>query len=213
MFPKENLVASSKRLKNLGELLSPTVQPAKAREAEGDDGPQAPSQRQGGVSPPIRGRGRGGGSGRGRTAPARGQNATEEPASSTNGTYYCSYQKSSGKCDVCGHMVESRNVFSSHFKVKHAIAGRNIHLPSTWKIKLRWFVYLEECVHPDGIFQYVGSTNSMTQRWSNTKSVINSMQFVTMCSQAQDWKTISREAAPSIEDQTLTMSGYLFLST
>ena len=47
---------------------------------------------------------------------------------------------------------------------------------STRKIKLRWFVYFEECVHPTGVYQYVGSTNSMTQRWSNAKSIINSMQ-------------------------------------
>ena len=67
-------------------------------------------------------------------------------------------------------------MWSSHFGRVHAIAGRNIHLPATRKVKLRWFVYLEECVHPTGIYQYVGSTNSMTQRWSNTKSVINSMQ-------------------------------------
>ena len=28
LFPRANLIASSKRLKNLGEILSPTVQPA-----------------------------------------------------------------------------------------------------------------------------------------------------------------------------------------
>ena len=29
-------------------------------------------------------------------------------------------------------------------------------------------------MHPEGVFQYVGSTTSMTERWSNTKSRINS---------------------------------------
>ena len=76
---------------------------------------------------------------------------------------------------MCSHIVEKRDVLSSHFKRKHSIAGRNIHLPASQKLKLRWFVYLEECVHSDKIYQYVGSTNSMTQRWSNTKSVINSL--------------------------------------
>jgi hypothetical protein len=31
---------------------------------------------------------------------------------------------------------------------------------------------MEECVHPEGVFQYVGSTTSMTERWLNTKSKI-----------------------------------------
>ena len=31
---------------------------------------------------------------------------------------------------------------------------------------------MEECVHPEGVFQYVGSTTSMTDRWANTKSRI-----------------------------------------
>ena len=74
-------------------------------------------------------------------------------------------------------MIERREVFSSHFRRIHAMAGRNYHPPSSRKLKLRWFVYLEECVHPNETFQYVGSTNSITQRWSNTKSVINSMQL------------------------------------
>ena len=45
--------------------------------------------------------------------------------------------------------------------------------PSCQHDKLRWFVYMEECVHPEGVFQYIGSTTSMTERWSNTKSKIN----------------------------------------
>ena len=73
-------------------------------------------------------------------------------------------------------MVERREVQSNHFDRKHAISGRNIHLAASNKLNLRWFFYLEECIHPTGTYQYVGSTTSMTQRWSNTKSVINSMQ-------------------------------------
>ena len=71
-------------------------------------------------------------------------------------------------------MLERSHVMSSHFHVKHSIAGHNIHLPATLTTKLRWFVYMEECVHPDVVFQYIGSTTSMTDRWANTKSKINS---------------------------------------
>ena len=87
-----------------------------------------------------------------------------------NGTYHCDYQKRSGKCDVCKHMFESNSVLSSHFKRNHAIAGTNIHLKATQTPKLRWFIYLKECSHPEGKYQYVGSTNSITERWANTKS-------------------------------------------
>ena len=55
------------------------------------------------------------------------------------------------------------------------IASNNVHLPATQTIKLKWFIYLEECVHPEGVFQYVGSTDSMTHRWANTKSKILSL--------------------------------------
>ena len=67
-------------------------------------------------------------------------------------------------------MTETNTVTSSHFKMNHAIAGNNIHLKATQKPKLRWFIYLKECSHPEGIYQYVGSTNSVTVRWANTKS-------------------------------------------
>ena len=46
--------------------------------------------------------------------------------------------------------------------------------PKNHKVKLLWFVYLLECVQPDGSFQYVGSTNHITERWANTKSKCNS---------------------------------------
>ena len=116
------------------------------------------------------------------TSPARRQSETCEPViidkslgairKENNGSYHCIYHKKSNKCDLCKHTIESRTVFSSHFKVKHSIAGRNIHLPATQKLKLKWFIYLEECVHPEGTYQYVGSTESMTHRWANTKSKI-----------------------------------------
>ena len=79
------------------------------------------------------------------------------------GSYHCPYFKSSGKCDVCKHMVEKRDVMSGH----------NVHPPASQTTKLLWLVYMEECVHREGAFQYIGSTTSITERWSNTKSRIN----------------------------------------
>ena len=72
-------------------------------------------------------------------------------------------------------MLESRTVLSSHFNVRHSIAGHNVHLPATQAKKHQWFVYLEECIHPQGTYQYIGSTDSMTHRWANTKSKIHSL--------------------------------------
>ena len=106
--------------------------------------------------------------------PTRGQNEAALPAKvQRNGSYHCDLYKRIQKCDVCEHMTETTSVFSSHFRRRHAIAGRNVHLKATVKVKLRWFVYLHECIHPDGVFQYVGSTNHMTDRWANTKSKCN----------------------------------------
>ena len=68
-------------------------------------------------------------------------------------------------------MIEKKSVLSRHFNVNHAISGNNIHLPATQKLKLRWFVYLEEDTLCN--LQYVGSTSSMTHRWANTKSQCN----------------------------------------
>ena len=203
LFPRENLIAASRRLKNLGEILSPTVQKGRS-EVEGGGGPAR------GLDVPPGGRGRRGGrgrGGRGRDAgSARGQmeergaargldaqgaagldaqgaaglDGGPQPArgldlQQSNGSFHCPYHQKSGKCDVCGRMVETRNVLSTHFNVKHSIAGHNVHLPATQAKKHRWFVYLEECVHPEGTFQYVGSTDSMTHRWANTKSKIHSL--------------------------------------
>ena len=68
-------------------------------------------------------------------------------------------------------MIERKSVQSRHFSVKHAICGNNVHLPATQKLKLRWFVYLEEDTKCG--LQYVGSTSSMTNRWANTKKLCN----------------------------------------
>ena len=88
------------------------------------------------------------------------------------GSYHCKYyKKSGGKCDVCGHMKETNSVLSKHFGRRHAIHGRNTHLPATMKEKLRWFVYLEEDLKCE--LQYIGSTTSMTHRWANTKKKCN----------------------------------------
>ena len=132
-----------------------------------------------------RGRGRArGGLGRGMGG-ARRQGEEQEAARwledqaaggvASSGSYHCAYHRKSSKCDVCGKMLESRSVMSSHFRVKHSIAGHIVHLPATQPKKHKWFVYLEECIHPEGTFQYADSTDSMTHRWANTKSTIHSL--------------------------------------
>ena len=142
LFPRENLIASSKRLKNLGEILSPTVQKTGRNRA----------------APRLDGGGHGGG--------GDAQGLDEE----ANGSFHCKYHKKTGKCDLCSKIIERREVTSTHFKVKHSIAGHNVHLPASQTMKTEWFTYLEECIHPENTFQYVGSTDSMTHRWANTKS-------------------------------------------
>ena len=59
--------------------------------------------------------------------------------------------------------------------MKHIIAGNNVHLPATQKEKFLWNIYLLKCIHPDGIFKYVGSTTSVIHRLENTKSKINAL--------------------------------------
>ena len=95
-----------------------------------------------------------------------------ESTAPTNGSFHCQYQQRTGKCDVCKIVLKTRSVLLSHFGVKHSIAGCNTHLPATKKQKNQWFVYLEECIHPEGTYQYIGSTDSMTHCWANTKSKI-----------------------------------------
>ena len=164
IFPRKNLVAGSKRLPNLGEILAPTVQTGPDEPEEGwDDG-----QDGGGGAHPGGG-GAAGGRTRGKRIPEqeKGDKHYAPSRNAENGSYHCIYHKRTGKFDVCSHMVETKSVVSNHFKVKHTISGHNVHLPATEKIKLTWFVYLEE----DTLCgkQYVGSTNSMTHRWANTK--------------------------------------------
>ena len=80
LFPRANLIASSQRLKKLGEILSPTVQPA------------IPSRRQQQTCLPPGGGGRG--TGRGQRAGGR-QQPPQGMDDQRNGTYHCDYFKSS----------------------------------------------------------------------------------------------------------------------
>ena len=145
LFPRKNLVAGSRRLPNLGEILSPTVQ--------------------GGEVPGEGGAGGGGGGGAGAGGGAGG-------GIHFNGTYHCDTFKRINICDVCAHMLERSFVQSEHYNGrKFAIHGRNIHMKATESKPLRWFVYLEEDVPCRK--QYVGSTMSVTSRWANTKSRCN----------------------------------------
>ena len=137
LFPRENLVGGTKRLKNLQELLSPTVQRG---HGEGDDNNNNDDDDDNGD-------------------PGGGR---------YNGSYHCKSYKQKQKCDVCSYMLETSYVTSYHFRRNHAIHGRNIHLPYGQRNKMRWFIYL---VHDTSChLLYVGSTNDVCRRWSNTKS-------------------------------------------
>ena len=121
----------------------------------------------GGGARPRRGHG-----GRARGGASRSdETGGEEAETKENGSYHCKSYKKTFKCDVCSHMIETRSVMSKHFKMKHAISGHNVHLQATQNPKLRWFVYLEEDIPCE--LQYVGSTQSMTHRWANTKKKCN----------------------------------------
>ena len=96
-------------LKNLQELLSPTVQRG---HGEGDDNNNNNDDDDDNGDP---------GGGR------------------YNGSYHCKSYKQKQKCDVCSYMVETSYVTSYHFRRKHAIHGRNIHLPAGQKNKMSWF--------------------------------------------------------------------------
>ena len=77
--------------------------------------------------------------------PSSRQRAPALPANNRfNGSYHCERFKKTPKCDFCYHMVETSSVLSSHFKRRHAVAGHNVHSKATEKVKLRWFVYLQE---------------------------------------------------------------------
>ena len=115
LFPRENIIASCKRLPNLGELLSPTIQ----QTMPGGDS-QDP-----GVGP-------GGDMG--------GNNIRRN-----NGSYYCEKFSGGGNCDTCKHMQrETSFVESMFFNKKFAIHGRLVHIKPSVKPKLRWFIYLME---------------------------------------------------------------------
>ena len=136
LFPRENLVGGTRRLKNLQELLSPTVQKSRGEVDDNHDD---------------------------------GDDDNGDPGGGRyNGSYHCKSFKQKQKCDVCIYMVETSYVTSYHFKRKHAIHGRNIHLPAGQKNKMRWFIYLVHDNHCQLL--YVGSTNDVCRRWSGTKS-------------------------------------------
>ena len=63
------------------------------------------------------------------------EEAYEPAVKKLNGTYHCEYHKKSFKCDVCSHMSESRTVLSSNVNVNHTVAGHNVNLPATQKLK------------------------------------------------------------------------------
>ena len=65
-------------------------------------------------------------------------------------------------------MKETSFVTSFFYKRRFAIHGRNIHLKSSLRKKLRWFVYIVVDTHCQ--LQYVGSTNDVCSRWSSTKT-------------------------------------------
>ena len=141
LFPRENLVGGTKRLPNLSELLSPTVQTNLGDGAQpgidGDDGQHGDG---------------GGGGGGGRR---------------TNGSYHCNLYRTKGRCDVCSHMVETSTINSTYFRRKFAIHGRIVHLPASQKIKHTWFVYVVEDTNCG--LTYVGSTVDVCSRWAQTK--------------------------------------------
>ena len=143
LFPRKNLIASCKRLTNLGEILSPTVQD---------------------TTPPVTpdpGVGAGGGGGGG-----------GDRQETRNGSFYCEKYVRGGSCDVCAHMLrETDHVDSVYYKKKFAIHGHLTHLKPSQRPKLRWFIYLMEdlgCVK-----QYVGSTTDVCSRWAAAKSACN----------------------------------------
>jgi hypothetical protein len=143
LFPRKNLVASCKRLPNLGEILSPTIQ--NTTPAAGGRGGANPQPVAGGRVGDI------------------GQES---------GSFYCERFRGGGACDVCTHMQRETSVVESLFyNRRHAVHGHLVHLRPGQKVKLRWFVYLLEdmlCLK-----QYIGSTIDICSRWSSTKSACN----------------------------------------
>ena len=134
-------MGGTKRLPNLSEMLSPTVQPSSGDEDRPGDGGT------GAGGPAVDDAGASGGR--------------------WNGSYHCQMYKSKGRCDVCSHMVETSTIHSNYFNRRFAIHGRNIHLPASQKKKNRWFVYV--CQDTACGLIYVGSTTDVCGRWAKTK--------------------------------------------
>ena len=66
--------------------------------------------------------------------PVRGQQGAVLPDNiPRNGSFHCELNR----CNFCNHKTETRSIFSSHFQRRHAVAGINIHLKATQKVKLR----------------------------------------------------------------------------
>ena len=59
------------------------------------------------------------------------------------------------------------------FAVNHMISGNNVPLPSTQTLQIKWFIYKEEWVHPEGIFHYVGSTHRRAKNMSKIMSLVD----------------------------------------
>ena len=101
LFPRSNLIASSRKLKTLGEIMIPTVQPA------------IPKARQHQTLQPTARRGRGQGRGRGTTRDGEQSENSQRMNPQINGTCHCEYFRKSKKCNVCHHMAEYIHVQSS----------------------------------------------------------------------------------------------------
>ena len=113
LFPRQNLIAGTRRGTNLQEILSPTNQSGPGPGGGGDDDSEED-----------------------------GADTEGATGGRWNGSYHCRSYKERAKCDVCSYMAETSYVTSFHFKRRFAIHGRNIHLPASQKKKLQWFVYL-----------------------------------------------------------------------
>ena len=159
-------MSSGRRLQNLGELLSPTVQGTGRRRGGGGAG---------GCGGGGGGAGGGGCGGRRRRPPApllmQGAQPGPRPGPGDSGSLHCTQNSTKRGCDTCEHMVETTTVFS-HWRKKHfGIHGRNVHCKATEKSPLQWFVYCVECLPCQA--QYVGSTTNVASRWKNHKYTAN----------------------------------------
>ena len=114
LFPRENIIASCKRLPNLGEMLSPTVQNTRP----GGDGP-------------VHGEDAAGGGG-------------DDHMRQNGSYYCDKYRGGRACDTCKHMKRETSFVESFYFGKKFAIHGKLVHLKPSVKPKLRWFVYLVE---------------------------------------------------------------------